>query len=86
MPPVPAASADTAATPPVTACCARAMEALMAPEFRIIGRNRIARKTVRPLNFPFRIMAMNRLKKIIRGTSISMFPMELTRIWLYSAS
>lgn len=62
-----------------------------ASALRMIGRKKIARTRALPLNFRFRSMATNRLKKMIIGRSISMSITEEASVclkvaWLVNAS
>ena len=81
-----ATSDDDAATPPLIAVLATSNASLMAPVFKIIGKNNIALTSVLPLNFLLHNIAINKLKNIIKGTSITTSLIDETKIWLNSGS
>ena len=81
VPPV-ETSAAVALMPPFIIVSARSIIADIAPELSITGRKNIALKNALPGNFLFRSIAMNKLKNVISGTSMSMFATEVVSICL----
>ena len=77
LPAVTPVSATWVAIPPDIICSLNSMAAVIAPEFKITGKKKIALTMALPGNFLFRSIAMNKLKNVIRGTSISMFRTEV---------
>ena len=68
--------------PPFIIVSARSIIAEIAPELSITGKKNIALKNALPGNFLFRSIAMNKLKNVISGTSISIFMTEVVRTCL----
>ena len=79
------AAAISAAWPDTPFCIILAlisMASTMAPEPKITGRKKMARTRALPGNFLFNSIAMNKLKKVINGTSTSMFITEDVNVCL----
>ena len=63
--------------PPDIIVLASSIAEVIAPAFIIIGRKKIALTIVLPLNLRFNRIAMNKLKKVIRGTSTSILSIDV---------